>query len=127
MTPRCQPSQPEHPTEFYALAATRTAFTQDTAEAAHRQWRPVADGLRERFAKRAALMGEAEPDVLAYMDFHYDHWAKIRSTNPLERVNGEIKRRTDVWPSFPTMRQLFGSRVRSCWSKMTNGQSAAAI
>ena len=82
-------------------AAIRTAFAQETATAAHQQWRQVADGLRERFPKLAALMDEAEHDVLAYMDFHPDHWTKISSTNPLERLNGEIKRRTDVVAIFP--------------------------
>jgi putative transposase len=82
-------------------AAIRTAFAQESAEAAHRQWRQVADGLRERFRRLAELMDGAEHDVLAYMAFHRDHWTKISSTNPLERLNGEIKRRTDVVAIFP--------------------------
>ncbi len=82
-------------------AAIRTAFAQETEEAAHRQWRQVADGLRERFRRLAELMAGAEHDVLAYMAFHRDHWTKISSTNPLERLNGEIKRRPDVVAIFP--------------------------
>ena len=82
-------------------AAIRTAFAQESEEAAHRQWRQVADGLRERFRRLAELMDGAEHDVLAYMAFHRDHWTKISSTNPLERLNGEIKRRTDVVAIFP--------------------------
>lgn len=82
-------------------AAIRTVFTQEGQDAARAQWRQVADGLRERFQRLAAAMDEAEDDVLAYMSFHPDHWTKIGSTNPLERLNGEIKRRTNVVGIFP--------------------------
>ena len=82
-------------------AAIRTAFTQETAEAAHQEWRAVADRLRDRFRKLALLMDEAEHDVLAHMAFPKHHWRQLHSTNPLERLNGEIKRRTDVVAIFP--------------------------
>jgi putative transposase len=78
-----------------------TAFAQDDAEAAKVQWRKVADQLRPKVPKLAALMDEAEPDVLAYMGFPAAHRVKLHSTNPLERVNGEIKRRTEVVGIFP--------------------------
>ena len=78
-----------------------TAFVQDDAEAARTQWRQVADQLRAKVPKLAALMDEAEADVLAFMTFPKDHRAKIHSINPLERLNGEIKRRTDVVGIFP--------------------------
>ena len=78
-----------------------TAFAQDSAEAAKTQWRRVADQLRPKLARLAGFMDEAEADVLAYMDFPADHWSKIHSTNGLERLNGEIKRRTDVVGIFP--------------------------
>ena len=82
-------------------AAIRTAFTQETAEAAHEEWRAVADRLRDRFRRLAELMDEAEDDVLAHMAFPKHHWRQLHSTNPLERLNGEIKRRTDVVAIFP--------------------------
>jgi putative transposase len=78
-----------------------TAFAQDDAEAARAQWRKVADQLRPKLPKLAAFMDEAEADVLAYMSFPTQHRAKLHSTNPIERLNGEIKRRTEVVGIFP--------------------------
>ena len=78
-----------------------TAFAQDDATAAKTQWRSIADQLRPKLPKLAALMDDAETDVLAYMTFPTAHRAKLHSTNPIERVNGEIKRRTDVVGIFP--------------------------
>ena len=78
-----------------------TAFAQDDAEAAKVQWRKVADQLRPKVPKLAILMDTAEPDVLAYMGFPAAHRVKLHSTNPLERLNGEIKRRTEVVGIFP--------------------------
>jgi putative transposase len=83
------------------VALLKTIFAQDTAEAAHAQWKQVADTLRERFSKLAELMDGSRDDVLAYMAFPREHWAQIASTNPLERLNGEIKRRSDVVGIFP--------------------------
>src|SRR5437764_5499930 len=78
-----------------------TAFAQDDAEAAKAQWRQVADQLRPRVQKRAELRDEAESDVLAYMSFPPAHRPKLHSTNPIERVNGEIKCRTEIVGIFP--------------------------
>jgi transposase-like protein len=89
-----------------------TAFAQDDAEAARQQWRRVSDQLRSKLPKLAALMDEAEPDVLAYMSFPAPHRAKLHSTNPIERLNGEIKRRTEVvgiFPNEPAIVRLVGA------------------
>ena len=82
-------------------AAIRTAFVQEDHQAAVAQWRQIVDSLVRRFPKLAAMMGDAEQDVLAFMAFPKDHWRQIHSTNPLERVNKEIKRRTNVVGIFP--------------------------
>jgi putative transposase len=82
-------------------ALIRTVFAQETEVEARRQWRAVADQLRERFPKIGTLMDEAEIDVLAHMSFPKAHRLQIHSTNPLERLNAEIKRRTDVVGIFP--------------------------
>ena len=78
-----------------------TAFAHDDAGAAKAQWRQVADQVRPKLPKLAALLDEAEEDILAYITFPKEHRAKIHSTNPLERLNGEIKRRTEVVGIFP--------------------------
>ena len=83
------------------IAMIKTIFAQETAVDAHAQWNSVADALRERAPKLAQLMTEAREDVLAYTAFPKEHWPQIASTNPLERLNGEIKRRCDVVGIFP--------------------------
>jgi putative transposase len=83
------------------LAMINTVFAQETLDAAIAQWRVVADQLRAKFPKLAAMLDRSEPDVLAYMSFPKAHRTQIHSTNPLERLNAEIKRRTDVVGIFP--------------------------
>ena len=82
-------------------ATIRTVFAQPDNASAHQQWRRVADGFRARFSKLADLMDEAETDVLSYAAFPAEHWQKVWSNNPLERVNKEVKRRTNVVGIFP--------------------------
>ena len=69
--------------------------------AAVKQWGEVADALRARHPKLGELMDASREDVLAYMDFPREHWPQIASTNPLERLNREVKRRSDVVGIFP--------------------------
>jgi transposase-like protein len=84
------------------VAATiRTVFVQPDPASAREQWRRVAESFRPRFPRLAQLMDEAEADVLAYLAFPPEHWRQIWSTNPLERLNKEVKRRTDVVGIFP--------------------------
>ena len=85
-----------------ASAFIATAFAQASAEAALSQWRAVADQIRPKVPKLATIVDEAEQDVLAYMTFPKEHRAQLHHTNPIERVNGEIKRRTEVVGIFPS-------------------------
>lgn len=82
-------------------AAIRTIFAQEDRQAAGAAWRHVADQLRPRFPKLAGMLDETEHDVLAFMAFPRSHWPKLHSTNPLERLNKEIKRRANVVGIFP--------------------------
>ena len=87
-------------------AAIATAFAQETAKAAHEQWRVVAEQFRKSLPKLAKLIDDAEHEVLSYMEFPRAHWLQIHSTNPLERLNAEIKRRTNVVGIFPNDRAI---------------------
>ena len=84
-----------------AGATIRTVFAQPDARSAREQWRRVSEGFGSRFPRLSELMDEAEEDVLCYSAFPQEHWQKIWSNNPLERVNKEVKRRTNVVGIFP--------------------------
>lgn len=94
------------------FALINTIFAQETAEAAHAQWRIVTDQLQAKFPKLTAMMIDTEHEVLAFLDFPKEHRVKIHSTNVLERLNGEIKRRANVVGIFPNegaVRRLVGA------------------
>jgi putative transposase len=91
------------PKSMQALVAStiRTVFVQPDAETARATWRKVADSFRPKYPRLATLLDDAEAEVLAYLAFPASHWRQIWSTNPLERLNQEVKRRTDVVGIFP--------------------------
>jgi putative transposase len=91
---------PNHAQQMVA-ATIRTVFVQPDAASARTTWRMVGDSFRSRFPRLTAVMAEAEDDVLAYANFPSAHWHQVWSHNPLERLNKEVKRRTDVVGIFP--------------------------
>ncbi|MEZ5290946.1 MAG: IS256 family transposase [Vicinamibacterales bacterium] len=85
-----------------AIAAiVRTIFAQPDHASAMSQLRKVADGLRPRFPQTARLLEDAAEDILAYRHLPLEHQRQLHSTNPLERLNKEIKRRSNVVGIFP--------------------------
>ena len=97
-------------------ATIRTVFAQPDSEGAREQWLRVSEGFDLPVPETSELMNEAEEDVLSYSAFPQEHWQKIWSNNPLERVNKEVKRRTNVVGIFPTegsVIRLVGSVLRA--------------
>jgi putative transposase len=83
------------------VAAVRQAFLQPDRAQASQMLRHVADQLRQKWPKLAAFIDDSETEVLSYLDFPEPHRSKLHSTNPLERLNKEVKRRADVVGIFP--------------------------
>jgi putative transposase len=91
---------PKSAQSFVATMA-RTIFAQPDAATVHEQHRRIVDQLESRFPEAAALLDEAGPDLLAFTGFPKEHWRQVWSNNSLERLNQEIRRRTDVVGIFP--------------------------
>jgi hypothetical protein len=104
---RCALAHVSKGQQTMVAAALRQAFLQADHATARQTWRQVADQLRPRWPKLATLMDESEHDVLAFMAFPVQHRTKLHSTNPLERLNKEVKRRADVVGIFPNEPSIF--------------------
>jgi transposase-like protein len=87
--------------QSFVAAMVRTIFAQPDADMVHEQHRRIVDQLATRFPDAAALLEEAAPDLLAFTSFPKEHWRQLWSNNSLERLNKEIRRRTDVVGIFP--------------------------
>ena len=87
--------------QSFVATMVRTIFAQPDAATVHEQHRRIVDQLESRFPAAAALLDEAGPDLLAFSGFPKEHWRQVWSNNSLERLNREIRRRTDVVGIFP--------------------------
>jgi len=105
-------------------AMLRTIFAQETGAEAVAQWDVVADALRDKQPKPGAQMDASREDVLACMDFPRERWSQIAGTNPLERVNREIRRRADVVGIFPNDDAI--TRLAGALMPETNDERAIA-
>ena len=85
----------------FVATMVRTIFAQPDAQTVHEQQRRIVDQLATRFPEAAALLDEAAADLLAFTAFPKEHWRQLWSNNSLERLNKEIRRRTDVVGIFP--------------------------
>lgn len=108
--------------------ALRQAFIQPNRASTSQTLRHVADQLRDKWPRLGASIDESETDVLAHMDVPAQHRAKIHWTNPIERLNKEVKRRADVVDIFanegPIIRLIGG---RGCWRPTVNGKHNTAM
>src|SRR5881398_150771 len=98
--------------QSFVATMVRSIFTQPDAETVHEQHRRIADQLETRFPEAAALLEQAAPDLLALTSFPKEHWRQLWSNNSLERLNKEIRRRTDVvgiFPDRPSIVRLVGA------------------
>jgi putative transposase len=92
-----------HADKSMVAAALRTIFAQPTRDAAGQQLAVVVSAMETRWPKAARLLSQAEDEILSYMSFPAEHWTRIYSTNPLERLNKEVKRRVNVVGIFPNV------------------------
>ena len=108
----------------WVATIVRTIYQQPSPDEVHAQLDRVTDQLQNRFPQVASLLDEAGPDVLAFSNFPLAHWKKIWSNNPQERLNKEIRRRTDVVGIFPNRPPCAASLAPSWLSSTTNGPLA---
>ena len=108
----------------------RTIYHQITPQEAHAQLDRVVQQLREPFPQVADLLEDAGPDILAFTSFPVSHWQKMWSTNPLERLNKEIRRLTHVvgiFPNRPAARRLMGAVLAEQHDEWAEGRGYITI
>ncbi len=96
----------------WVATMVRTIYQQPSSEEAHSQLDRVVDQLNDRFPEASSMLAEGGPDILAFTSFPGAHWKQVWSNNPQERLNKEIRRRTDVvgiFPNRPAVRRLIGA------------------
>ena len=111
----------------FVATMVRSIFAQPDSETVSEQHARVVAQLEDRFPEAAALLEEAGPEILAFTSFPKEHWRQLWSNNSLERLNKEIRRRTDVVGIFPDRPRSSAWSAPSWLSSTTNGPSPAAI
>ena len=110
--------------QSFVATMVRSIFAQPDAESVHEQQSRIVAQLEERFPEAATLLEEAGPEILAFTGFPKEHWRQLWSHNSLERLNKEIRRRTDVVPPIGPRSSAW--LARSSPSSTTSGRSPAA-
>jgi putative transposase len=103
--------------QSFVATMLRSIFAQPDAESVHEQQSRIVAQLDGRFPEAAALLDEAGPEILAFTGFPKEHWRQLWSNNSLERLNKEIRRRTDVLGIFPDRASIV--RLVGVWGEET--------
>ena len=114
----------------WVATMVRTIYQQPSPDEVHAQLDRVTDQLQDRFPQVASLLDGAGPDILAFSSFPVPHWKKLWSNNPQERLNKEIRRRTDVvgiFPNRPAVRRLVGAVLAEYRGRTIPTQECAAV
>jgi putative transposase len=119
--------------QSFVATMVRTIFAQPDAETVREQHRRIVDQLATRFPEAAALLDQGGPDLIAFTAFPKEHWRQLWSNNSLERLNREIRRRTDVvgiFPDRPSIIRLVGALLAEQhdeWAVVRRYMSAESI
>jgi transposase-like protein len=114
----------------FVATMVRSIFAQPDSESVHEQHARIVAQLEGRFPEAAALLDEAGPEILAFTGFPKEHWRQLWSNNSLERLNKEIRRRTDVvgiFPDRPAIVRLVGALLAEQHDCVSDSRGAVRL